>query len=117
MKFQSLLALGVSAPLLASALYIPTPEQSVLHSQQAAASEQYLVEFGPGRTEWVTEDDKWELRRRGINFMVVIFEIRLGNIFDLCRNRISPKHKPSAPDPSIPEQPPTSPTNPPSTQP
>lgn len=27
------------------------------------SSEKYLVELGPGDTRWVTEDEKWELRR------------------------------------------------------
>lgn len=28
--------------------------------------EQYLIETAPGETQWVTEEDKWELRRVGI---------------------------------------------------
>jgi leucyl aminopeptidase len=71
MKLNSLLALSASAPLLASAIYIPAvPEQAVLHSQQTPPTEKFLVEFDAERREWITEDDKWELRRQGINFMV-----------------------------------------------
>lgn len=70
MKFNSLLALTASAPLLASAIYIPAAsEQAVLGSQQLRATEKFLVEFDAERREWITEDDKWELRRQGINFM------------------------------------------------
>lgn len=27
------------------------------------STEKYLVELAPGQTRWVTEDEKWELRR------------------------------------------------------
>jgi bacterial leucyl aminopeptidase len=27
------------------------------------AAEKYLIELAPGDTRWVTEDEKWELRR------------------------------------------------------
>ncbi|KAI9892188.1 MAG: Leucine aminopeptidase 1 [Vezdaea aestivalis] len=30
---------------------------------------QYLVELSPGETQWVTEDEKWALRRAGRNFI------------------------------------------------
>lgn len=26
-------------------------------------NQQYLIETAPGKTEWVTEEDKWDLRR------------------------------------------------------
>lgn len=78
MKFNSLLALTASAPLLASAIYIPAAsEQAVLGSQQAPAVEKFLVEFDAERREWITEDDKWKLRRQGINFMVSIAVVML----------------------------------------
>ncbi|CAJ2512435.1 Uu.00g054500.m01.CDS01 [Anthostomella pinea] len=32
------------------------------------APEQYLIELSPGETRWVTEDQKWELRRAGQRF-------------------------------------------------
>ncbi|KAF3767911.1 Zn-dependent exopeptidase [Cryphonectria parasitica EP155] len=35
----------------------------------AEATEQYLIELGPGDTRWVSEEEKWELRRNGQRFM------------------------------------------------
>jgi leucyl aminopeptidase len=29
----------------------------------AIEEEQFLVELSPGKTQWVTEEEKWELRR------------------------------------------------------
>lgn len=34
----------------------------VLHPELAEA-ETYLIELAPGETKWVTEEQKWELRR------------------------------------------------------
>lgn len=35
------------------------------------SSEKYLIELSPGNTRWVTEDEKWELRR--VSHPTVIF--------------------------------------------
>jgi len=115
MKLNTFLALGASAPLLTSALYLPaSSDQAVLDSQQepylvettdghtdwiykdelatpvsytAPASdeptlqsqqEKYLVETAPGVQSWITEEDKWDLRRRGINFMDITSTTSLG---------------------------------------
>jgi len=44
--------------------------QSPLHDQDSLApADQYLIEIEPGNTRWVTEEQKWELRREGVNFM------------------------------------------------
>ena len=43
----------------ATARYIDIPQQQPL----SAPEELYLVETGPGQTEWISEDQKWELRR------------------------------------------------------
>ncbi|KAI2467137.1 Zn-dependent exopeptidase [Annulohypoxylon bovei var. microspora] len=37
--------------------------------EKVEASERYLIELSPGKTAWVTEEEKWELRREGLNFM------------------------------------------------
>lgn len=37
-------------------------DQVVLHSD-VVDNEKYLVELAPGKTQWITEEDKWELRR------------------------------------------------------
>ena len=38
-------------------------EQRPLKDDAAAPEDQYLIELGPGETRWVTEDEKWALRR------------------------------------------------------
>ncbi|KAE9371547.1 aminopeptidase-like protein [Stipitochalara longipes BDJ] len=40
--------------------------------------ELYLIELAPGKTQWVTEDEKWELRRNGQNFMDITTSQDLG---------------------------------------
>jgi len=79
MKFNTLLALGASAPLLTTAFYIPaSSEQAVLRSQQTPSTEKFLVETAPGIQSWITEEDKWELRRNGVNFMDITDTQALG---------------------------------------
>lgn len=73
------LALSASTSLLANAFYLPTvAKQAVQQAQQVLSSEKYLVETSPGVISWITEDDKWELRRQGINFMDITDTAELG---------------------------------------
>ncbi|OTA69138.1 Zn-dependent exopeptidase [Hypoxylon sp. EC38] len=37
--------------------------------EEVETPERYLIELEPGNTRWVTEDEKWQLRREGLNFM------------------------------------------------
>jgi len=39
------------------------PPQIALSEQKLTGSETFLIELSPGETRWVTEDEKWELRR------------------------------------------------------
>lgn len=45
----------------ATALSILQPNQAVLG--EVAEAERFLIELGPGNTLWITEDEKWALRR------------------------------------------------------
>ncbi len=45
----------------ASALSLLEPDQAVLGDD--ASLERFLIELGPGDTEWISEDEKWSLRR------------------------------------------------------
>jgi leucyl aminopeptidase len=56
----SLLALSA---LVASTLSVPEPQQVALGNHETVVPERYLIEINPGETQWVTEDDKWILRR------------------------------------------------------
>lgn len=51
---------------IATASSHPSNEQHHLGSDLA---EQFLIELNPGETRWIFEDDKWALRRDGVNFM------------------------------------------------
>lgn len=55
----SLLALAGS---LASSRFVELSEVSQV-SLNGESEEQYLIELAPGKTQWVTEEEKWELRR------------------------------------------------------
>ena len=59
MKYASILTASLAAT--AAALSIARPDQSLLHDTLDV--QRYLVEFGPEDTRWVTEEEKWELRR------------------------------------------------------
>lgn len=56
-SLASLLTVVTAATALATV-------QSPLHDQDSlTVSDQYLIEIEPGNTRWVTEEEKWELRR------------------------------------------------------
>lgn len=59
MQYATLLTATLA--ITATALSIARPDQTVLNDSSDV--ERYLVEFGPEDTRWVTEDEKWELRR------------------------------------------------------
>ena len=45
----------------ASAIAVSKPKQATLGEDPEL--ERFLIELGPGETRWITEDEKWELRR------------------------------------------------------
>lgn len=59
MKFAKASLLAACAPLI-SARFIEISEADnvVLNPEET-----YLVETAPGETKWVTEEEKWEMRR------------------------------------------------------
>ncbi|KAI1079106.1 Zn-dependent exopeptidase [Whalleya microplaca] len=68
----SLLALLLPAAASARFIEANEPDNRVLLTTDAlveTATEKYLIELSPGETRWVTEDEKWELRRAGQRFM------------------------------------------------
>lgn len=67
MKSSVLLPLCTAA--LVAAVY---PPQVILGDSQAntAEPEKFLIELAPGETQWITEDDKWALRRVSIPLTV-----------------------------------------------
>jgi len=48
----------------ASARFVEEHEPNALYlNPEVEAAEKYHIELSPGETRWVTEEEKWELRR------------------------------------------------------
>jgi leucyl aminopeptidase len=63
MKITNLSLLALSASLI-NARFIETHEKNqIVFNANEADDERFLIEFAPGKTQWVTEEEKWELRR------------------------------------------------------
>ena len=63
MKLSNLSGLALAA-VLANARFIEQHEKDqVILNASPAEPELFQVELAPGKTRWVTEDEKWELRR------------------------------------------------------
>lgn len=59
MKYCSILAASLAATATAHSIAVAAQQQVVLSNDPT----QYLIELGPEETRWVTEDEKWALRR------------------------------------------------------
>jgi len=77
MKFASILALNAASLVLSSSVQNRIPQQEPL---QQPDNDRYLIELSPGETRWITEDEKWVLRRQGINFMDITSTPDLGSL-------------------------------------
>ncbi|KAM0202802.1 hypothetical protein ACHAPA_000769 [Fusarium lateritium] len=75
MKFSQASILAACLPAV-SARFIETAEVNNVVLQP---EELFLVETAPGKTQWVTEEDKWEMRRNGQNFMDITETTTLGS--------------------------------------
>ena len=64
------------------ALSVPPGVHEALNRLQSpellAHAEKYLIEVSPGQTQWVTEDEKWALRRDGKKFFDITDTPELG---------------------------------------
>ncbi|KAI9933445.1 Leucine aminopeptidase 1 [Aspergillus wentii] len=77
MKFLSAIALGATAStgILASVI----PQQEPLSAASVHYNnEMFLIELGPYRTRWVTEEEKWALKLDGVNFIDITAEHKSG---------------------------------------
>lgn len=70
---------------IATASSLPSKDQHPLGSD---LNERYLIELNPGETRWILEDDKWALRRDGVNFMDITETQDLGQV---AATRLSPR--------------------------
>ncbi|KAK2811623.1 Leucine aminopeptidase 1 [Emmonsiellopsis sp. PD_5] len=71
MKLPCMLALSVAASTAFARLLAQAPLNEDIVD---GPLEKFLIELGPGDTRWVTEDEKWELKRGGLNFIDVTAE-------------------------------------------
>ncbi|KAL7786819.1 leucine aminopeptidase 1 [Trichoderma afarasin] len=78
MKFlqTSLIAAALPAALVSGRFVIENEGDNVQLDEPA----KYLIELSPGETQWVTEEDKWDLRRNGQNFMDITDTQELGTL-------------------------------------
>lgn len=60
MKFSTVSILALSAAAV-NARFIEAHEKDQVVISNV--EEKYLIELSPGETRWVTEEEKWELRR------------------------------------------------------
>lgn len=63
MKISSLSLLALSASVISARFVEPHEKDQVVINAEQADAQLYLIELTPGETKWVTEEDKWELRR------------------------------------------------------
>ncbi|OAQ89980.1 LAP2 like protein [Purpureocillium lilacinum] len=81
MKLSHTSLLAACVPAI-SARFIETHERAVAdantHVELYPNTEKFLVETSPGETKWVTEEDKWEMKRNGQNFMDITHTRELG---------------------------------------
>ncbi|KAK2623488.1 hypothetical protein QTJ16_007166 [Diplocarpon rosae] len=77
MKLTTISLLTLAA--VANARFIEKHEtDQVVINAAAVEDKRYLIELSPGKTLWVTEEEKWELRRNGQNFMDITTTPSLG---------------------------------------
>lgn len=62
---KSSLLLSLYTATFAAAIAHPKDPQVILQEPQLTIVEpdEYLIELSPGETRWITEDEKWALRR------------------------------------------------------
>jgi leucyl aminopeptidase len=63
MKITALSALALSATFVSARFVEQHESDQVVINAAGLHAEQYLIELSPGETRYVTEDEKWELRR------------------------------------------------------
>ncbi|WPG99171.1 Leucine aminopeptidase [Acrodontium crateriforme] len=78
---SSFIATALTASSLSHALSVPSSFRSAVDfvtGQTPLTTETFLIELAPGETRWVTEDQKWELRREGKQFFDITENQDLG---------------------------------------
>ncbi|SPO00105.1 related to aminopeptidase [Cephalotrichum gorgonifer] len=81
MKFSAAAAavLAATLPAVSARFADKNDAGNVVLYPNKAEAESYLIELAPGKTRWVTEEEKWELRRDGQRFMDLTYTPDLGS--------------------------------------
>ncbi|KAK3678371.1 Leucine aminopeptidase 1 [Recurvomyces mirabilis] len=74
---------ALTAASLSQAFTLPSTLRSAVNQVASGQNplvqaERFLIELEPGSTQWVTEEDKWELRSQGKNFFDITGTPELG---------------------------------------
>ncbi|KAL2164875.1 hypothetical protein VTH06DRAFT_171 [Thermothelomyces fergusii] len=85
MKISNASLLALLLPAVSSRFVEPGEQDHVVLypdgvSQTSESSEMYHIELAPGETRWVTEEEKWELRRQGKRFFDITNNPELGTL-------------------------------------
>ncbi|KHN97028.1 aminopeptidase [Metarhizium album ARSEF 1941] len=75
MRFSRLSVLAACVPAATARFVEPNEADNVVLDPNEPT---FLIETAPGKTQWVTEDQKWELRRNGQRFMDITASRDLG---------------------------------------
>ena len=82
MKLSSVVLACAGAAIQANAFSIPQIAKEAAqkaHLPFVGEPDRYLIELAPGETKWVTEEEKWQLRRKGQNFYDITYTRDLGS--------------------------------------
>ncbi|PHH52875.1 Leucine aminopeptidase 1 [Ceratocystis fimbriata CBS 114723] len=80
MLFAQVALLATAIPSINARFVEKNEVDNVSLFPQGAETETFLIELGPGETRRVTEEQKWELRREGKNFMDITETQSLGTL-------------------------------------
>ncbi|CRK44241.1 hypothetical protein BN1723_000927 [Verticillium longisporum] len=78
MKFSKASALALMLPAASARHILKEETDNVVLYPNEIEQQTYLIELAPGNTRWVTEEEKWELRRNGERFFDITDNQDLG---------------------------------------
>ncbi|KAH6692404.1 leucyl aminopeptidase [Plectosphaerella plurivora] len=80
MKFSKASAVALMLQAASARFVLDEEKDNVVLYPNEAEEQKYLIELAPGKTQWVTEDEKWELRRNGESFFDITDTQDLGSL-------------------------------------
>jgi len=83
--------LALLLPAISARFIEQTEGDNVILHPEDASVERFHIELSPGNTRWVTEEEKWELRRQGTNFMDITDHADLGSTRISAKKVLFPK--------------------------